>query len=218
MNTIKEYNPFKLVKKENRGNKKLIFIAIVTIILGILIGIFVYKYLKKPTKYVYLKEPKNAKLFTNIKIDPSINQGDTYDFCLSFWYLLGDWKFKNGKSKHILSKGMVRNEAFHKNSNQKWLNVCPAVFFDKKNNNMNIYIRTKRKIETIIIEDMPIHQWTHVAINNNERTTEIYINGMLRKTVALSDTPMVNNKTIKLNANKKTLINFTRLALTFNLK
>jgi hypothetical protein len=138
-------------------------------------------------KIVY-QDPKNDNAIT---IYRSRNE-DGLEFSYSTWLFIDDWNYKNGDAKHV----------FHKGNPSSWPNRAPAVYLDKTQNKLLVYMNTFLKINELVeIDNIPIKKWFHFALVVRERTMDVFINGFLKKRTVLSSLPKQNFGNVYISQN-----------------
>ena len=67
--------------------------------------------------------------------------------------------------------------------------VSPAVYFHPNTNNLVIFMSTENGFEKIMIEDIPLQEWSQITIVLNRLNLDIYQNGKLSKTYIFNSPP-----------------------------
>ena len=171
-----------------------ILIGLIIIILIIIIAILIknYKWNKENPKF--LKKIKDSKDYVEIPSELFYQPKNGYDFSFSFWVKVTNWGYKYGTLKNIFTKG--RNERYI-NENSP---VCPSIWFDKKINDMIFYIETSNGIQKFRLKDIPIGKWNNIVFVCNTKIIDLYINGLLSRTITLKAFPKINNGNLHVNS------------------
>jgi len=181
---------------------KIIFLLIVifafVILLRISISIMSWSFtaLKSP---LLIDGMVNAKQMLVIPQDPdskdantilrSVNQAGGIEFTWSVWIMIDDLQYMAGKYKHIFHKG---NDAIAENG-LNFPNNGPGLYIAPDTNALVVIMNTFNVInEEIIISDIPLNKWINVIIRCKDTTLDIYINGIITKSVKLMGVPKQN--------------------------
>jgi len=159
---------------------------IFVIILSIVFSLFVLLYNRSDTSPVLINGivPADKKMtFQNDRIKLSkVNDGLTWS--IVSWLYIDDWNYKYGQDKYVLDWTDA-----NKNGVQ--------IYFDKKNNSLNVKITTipLMKTETLIYEGISLQKWVSIIIILDNRNIDLFIDGELLKTKKLEFVPLyVNNE------------------------
>lgn len=98
---------------------------------------------------------------------------------------------RRGQWKHIFTKGVPRNVGSPEQ--------CPGLWIHPNRNALRLCIKTKDRLENIDIDNIPIKKWFHIAISVNNTIVEIYLDGLLIITKALSSIPLQNSGDLVVN-------------------
>jgi Concanavalin A-like lectin/glucanases superfamily len=141
----------------------------------------------------------NAKQMVIIPQDPSIkdsktilrsvNQDGGIEFTWSVWILIDDLQYGAGQYKHIFHKG---NDSIATNG-LNFPNNGPGLYIAPNTNELVVVMSTFNVInEEITISDIPLNKWINVIIRCRNTTLDIYINGVVTKSVKLLGVPKQN--------------------------
>jgi hypothetical protein len=141
----------------------------------------------------------NAKQMVIIPQDPSIkdsktilrsvNQDGGIEFTWSVWVLIDDLQYGAGQYKHIFHKG---NDSIATNG-LNFPNNGPGLYIAPNTNELVVVMSTFNVInEEITISDIPLNKWINVIIRCRNTTIDIYINGVVTKSVKLLGVPKQN--------------------------
>jgi hypothetical protein len=122
-------------------------------------------------------------------IPRSKNERDGIEFTWSLWVFINDLGKQDNKYRHIFHKGNV-NLA---DSGLNFPNNAPGMYLSPNKNEFTIIMNTFENInEEIKVTDVPMNKWVNVIIRCNNRTLDVYINGIITKSVLLSSVPKQN--------------------------
>lgn len=186
--------------EKNSTVSKFIFILFIIILFGLLIrvGVYIISLFTLPNKNPIVV---NGMLPTNslnkLQVNPSaanskpilrsVNENQGMEFTWSTWiYIDNASSGNNNNPKRIFSKGgdSATGNAFAMNSpglylydgttsNTNALTIVMSTFDD------NGTFSTSGSVEQIVIKNIPIQKWVNVMIRVQNRTIDIYINGVL---------------------------------------
>jgi hypothetical protein len=186
--------------EKNSTISKFVFILFIIILFGLLIrvGVYIISLFTLPNKNPIVV---NGMLPTNslnkFQVNPSIanskpilrsvNENQGMEFTWSTWIFIDNTSSgKNNSPKRIFSKGgdSVTGEPFAMNSpglylydgmtsNTNALSIVMSTFDDVG------ALSTAGSTEQIVIKNIPIQKWVNVMIRVQNRTIDVYINGVL---------------------------------------
>lgn len=127
-----------------------------------------------------------GKQYKSIESQKFIQTRSGHYYSFMFWINIDNWEYKLHEKKHIFSKGdnIYNYELLE--------NVAPAVLLDSNINNMIILVTTEAGVEKVMIKDIEIGNWNHIAIVCTPISIEIYKNGKLYSTTLLHSLPLTN--------------------------
>jgi len=181
----------------------LVFIFILLMYLGSSLII----YFHSPKKNPYLINgmvPGNKKITINqnpneddsVTILRSVNEDNGIEFTWSVWLYVNsppedDYDLNKNKFKHIFHKGnltKINNEGIFIPNN------APGLYFkfddvdgfnnqgDDMNLKLYIYMNTYKNIlEKMVINEIPLEKWLHVAVRLKDKKMDVFINGQIVK-------------------------------------
>ena len=171
-----------------------IFIVLLVIIVGLIKSSFINNEKKKLMTVTLIDGTVNSrKKFIQISSDPesmnfipiarSNNAERGIEFTYMFWIFIDDFNYKLGLWKHVM----------HKGNSTSWPDRCPGVWIAPDKNDMYIYYNTFAKIDNhVIVEEIPLNKWMHVALIAHDINFDVYINGNLKSRDVL-DSPIKQN-------------------------
>lgn len=169
---------------------KVIFIVVLILILSLLVYIIYY------AVQASNDASANSPVIVNDVIDafvarpsvslPQVTQGMNQSF--STWIYVKDWNYKFGQYKNILWKGTPT-------STSGTTTHCPSLWLYPLTNSLKVVTSTSAPegVESCDIQNIPLMTWVHIVYVLNNRTVDIYINGNLERSCALSGIPIITN-------------------------
>jgi hypothetical protein len=151
----------------------------------------------------------NPNIKGSVPIYRSINENEGIEFSWNVWFFINEQTTFNFDSSRIFSKGKMDNTNVNTLNmdinNAQYLNLSPGLFLKKNGDtyNLELIINTydsKKNVvsdendiyEKIIIENIPIQKWVSTTIVCQGKTINVYINGLLTKSVILINIPKQN--------------------------
>ena len=124
-----------------------------------------------------------------VTIYRSVNANEGIEFTWSVWVFIKDLQINSGIYKHIFSKG-------NSDLNENGLiqpNNAPGLYISKDTNSIIIIMNTFNVIdEQIEIPDIPLNKWVNVMIICRNKILDVYINGIITKSLTLVGVPKQN--------------------------
>ena len=216
--------------KDNSLVKKfaIIIVLILIFILLMYIGTSVIIYLNSPEKNPYLitgmisgsrqktilQDPNKKDSKTILR---SVNEDGGLEFTWCVWLYVNspiddDSKFKG--FKHIFHKGNITR--INDQDDKKGIfmpNNAPGLYFkynknevsysdDDKTLSLHIFMNTYKKIlEEVVINEIPIQKWFHVAVRVKQKVMDVFINGQIIKRKIFSSIPKQNYDNVHIAKN-----------------
>ena len=151
----------------------------------------------------------NPNVLNATPILRSVNQSQGLEFTWDVWFFIKDVEtlIKNQNYSLLFSKGIASQSGNSKElikSPSDLLNVCPGAYISYKGDKqgeaqltvaMNTYTDPalgNSGSETIMIPDIPLNKWVHLAIRVQSKSVDIYINGVLTQRHNLQTLPKQN--------------------------
>ena len=186
--------------EKNSTISKFVFILFIIILFGLLIrvGVYIISLFTMPSKNpIVVNGLLSTNSLTKYQVNPSVanskpilrsvNESQGMEFTWSTWVFIDNaTSGNNNNPKRIFSKGgdSETGEPFAMNSpglylydgttsNTNALTVAMTTFDDSGS------ATTSGNIETIIIKNVPIQKWVNIIIRVQNRTIDIYVNGVL---------------------------------------
>ena len=118
----------------------------------------------------------------------SINESDGIEFTWSVWIYINELN-DNGKFKHVFSKGNYgpNNLGINQPNNAPGLYISPVT--NAVTMSMNSYNEIS---EEVVVPDIPLNKWVNIMIICRNQSLDVYINGLITKSLELSGVPKQN--------------------------
>ena len=186
---------------------KIIFLIIILFVFVILfrLGLQILNFFLGPKKSPLLINGMiNGQKEYTIEVDPNIkdskpifrsnNKKQGIEFTYTAWIYIDNAFYNQNQYRHIFHKG---DDAFDDKSCHKkgvsFPNNAPGVYIRPNENALGIFMNTYDEVlEEIIIDDLPVHKWMLLTVRLQNKSMDVYINGLLVKRHELSGTPRQN--------------------------
>jgi hypothetical protein len=162
------------------------FMKIVMLIVLIMVIIVIYKMISSYMKYrrenpLYFKKNQSAQIGKKMADKLILRSVETIEYTHHMSVYINDWNYNILWFKPILVK----------TQNNKDYSIF--VYLNPIRNDLAISITCERnKNNYTLIPNFPLKRWVHLAIVVREISYEVYINGLIAKTVALSAPAKLN--------------------------
>jgi hypothetical protein len=206
---------------QNSSITKFLFILVVFIIFVLLFRFgswLLTKFLTPSKSPIILDGMTNGRNYIKINVNPSkkepkpifrsINQNQGMEFTWSTWVFVENvFSDSNEKFQRVFAKGGdedINHEMIigGKPVDNQLLNVTPGLFLESGMNKLVFVINTYDETiesseitlpyETIEIDNVPMQKWVCCTIRVQNKTVDIYINGVLTKRVNMTRIPKQN--------------------------
>jgi len=184
---------------------KIAFILVVLLVFYILLQVSMYI-----LGYIFTRSNQSPHLFdgmidankmVTIPQDPnnknaktiyrSVNQDGGLEFTWSVWLFISDLGVNTGKYRHIFNKGNDTPDPDSTGLN--YPNNAPGLYISPDINELTVIFNTYEVInEEITIPDVPMNKWFNVMIRCQNKTIDIYVNGLITKSMDLIGVPKQN--------------------------
>jgi hypothetical protein len=185
------------------------FVFLIVVLIGFFLlfnlGIYIVSWFATPDRSPYIfKGMYSTAAKKHITQDPKQNGKTIYrsnnedkgiEFTWSSWLNLELPDSTDvDKEKHIFNKGTEPDSGFNKNAPGVY-----AIQGEDENGDVNRTLNLKIKMDTIntnpddiILYDLPIQKWFHLAIRLQNKIIDIYVNGTITTRIPLSEVPNQN--------------------------
>ena len=185
----------------------LLFVIIVYVVLmKISINLLVWA-LGHSSTTTLVKGTKDAKTLSVFSQNPlsgntplfrSINERDGIEFTWSVWIFISGLTYNEGKYKTVFYKGNdnVGPDGINTPNNAPGLYIAPHT------NELIIHMNTFTVIdEKIKIPNIPMNKWVNVVIRCEGKKLDVYINGIVARSIKLAGVPKQNYGDVYVGAN-----------------
>ena len=137
--------------------------------------------------------PQNPNTKDAITLARSNNQQNGIEFTWSVWIFIDNLEYLQGKYKNVFYKGY---------ENTTSTTNAPGLYIAETKNELIVIMNTFTTIqEKIIIPNIPLNKWLNVIIRCENNILDVYINGVIIKSIELSSVPKQNFGDIFVAAN-----------------
>ena len=160
---------------------------IIMIIILLIIIFVIYKMISAYIKYrrenpIYFKKNHIAQNSKKMADKLILRPTEAIEYTHYMWIYVNDWNYNILWFKPILVKTQNNRD------------YSIFVYLNPIRNDLSISITCEHnKTNYSLIPDFPIKRWVHLAIVVREISYEVYLNGLIAKTVSLSAPPKLNN-------------------------
>jgi hypothetical protein len=135
---------------------------------------------------IFPQDPSNNNAVT---IYRSVNGTDGIEFTWSVWVYINNLQYLEGQYKHVFYKGNSNLET----NGLNFPNNSPGLYIAPNTNDLIVMMNTYNTInEEIIIQDIPLNKWVNVIIRCQNTTLDVYINGIISRSLQLNGVPKQN--------------------------
>jgi len=132
---------------------------------------------------------QDPNIYGSKTIYRSNNANGGIEFTWSVWIYISDLDTSSRKYKHVFSKGNYAPDI--DGINQP--NNAPGLYISKDTNSIIIIMNTFNVIdEQLEIPDIPLNKWVNVMIICRNKILDVYINGIITKSLTLVGVPKQN--------------------------
>lgn len=181
-----------------------IFIFFIVLRLGISVLSYFYKQ-TSPKLINGMINAKEAIIFNQdpsgnpfINIPRSSNQNDGIEFTWSCWIYINSLKYLEGQYRHVFYKG-------NNNISSDGLNApnnAPGLYITPHTNALVVMMNTYNEInKELIIPDIPISKWVNIIIRCHNQTMDVYVNGVISRSIQLEGVPKQNDGDVYVASN-----------------
>lgn len=127
---------------------------------------------------------------SNMSLPESFNQEKGITFSYSCWVRIDDFTYRPGVQKVIFTKGPTDLSS-----------SCPSLLIDGNSNTLLVKLDTYGSTEIVPISNIPAKKWLHVAIVVEQKSVDVYINGVLHTHHSIVQMPRQNSGTVHTGVN-----------------
>lgn len=156
-----------------------ILIAIIVIMLAYAIWSMVKA---RKENILHYRQGKIAKKIDKIKDQHIRRSPYVVEFTYHMFIYINDWDYGIYWIKTILKKSQNNTE------------FAPIAYFTPIKNDLTVCVTSDdNKNNSVTVEDFPLKRWTHMAIVVNDSTLEVYVGGLLAKSLNMGGSAKLNN-------------------------
>jgi len=174
-----------------------IIVFVILLILSIQLMGWLYTFFKSPLLFKGMIDASSTSL--TIPQDPSVqgsntllrsvNQNGGIEFTWSVWIMVNNIPNNGSQYAHIFHKGNYGVA----NNGLNFPNNGPGLYIAPNTNQLVVIMNTYEVInEEITISDIPMNKWVNVIIRCRNTTLDVYINGVITKSMKLIGVPKQN--------------------------
>ena len=127
---------------------------------------------------------------SNVALPVSLNQDQGITFSYSCWVRIDNFAYRPGVQKVIFTKGPADLSS-----------SCPSLLIDGNTNTLLVKLDTYGATEIVPISNIPAKKWIHVAIVVEQKSVDVYINGVLHTHHSIIQVPRQNSGTVHTGIN-----------------
>jgi len=138
-----------------------------------------------------LSFPQNPSKKGSMPINRSENGPSGIEFTWSVWLFINDIKTNNGNMyQHIFHKGNAEQDPA---TGLNFPNNAPGLYISPKTNELTLIMNTYDNInEEVTIPNIPLHKWINIIIRCRNTNLDVYVNGIVTKSMQLLSVPKQN--------------------------
>jgi len=122
----------------------------------------------------------------------SVNGPNGIEFTWSVWIYISHMK-STGQYSHIFSKGNANIQTSGDSMGLNFPNNAPGLYLSPNTNELTLIMNTYEVInEKITIPDIPVNKWINVIIRCRNKNIDVYINGVITRSIELMGVPKQN--------------------------
>lgn len=127
---------------------------------------------------------------SNVALPVSLNQDQGITFSYSCWIRIDNFAYRPGVQKVIFTKGPTDLSS-----------SCPSLLIDGNTNTLLVKLDTYGATEIVPISNIPAKKWIHLAIVVEQKSVDVYINGILHTHHSIVQLPRQNSGTVHTGVN-----------------
>lgn len=131
-----------------------------------------------------------SSIDSNVALPQSLNQDEGITFSYSCWVRIDDFTYRPGVQKVIFTKGPTDLSS-----------SCPSLLIDGNSNTLLVKLDTYGSTEIVPISNIPAKKWLHVVIVVEQKSVDVYINGILHTHHSIVQLPRQNSGTVHTGVN-----------------
>lgn len=138
--------------------------------------------------------PQNPSIQSSVNIPRSSNEDEGIEFTWSCWVFIDNLTYNSGKYRCVFYKGNDFSMSnLEENQGLNFPNNAPGLYLAPDTNDLVVFMNTFNVVnEKITIKDIPLNKWVNVIIRCQNKTLDIYVNGVVTKSHKLQGVPRQN--------------------------
>ena len=134
----------------------------------------------------------------SVTVYRSANANDGIEFTWSVWIFIENMQYNQGLYKTVFFKG--NNSILPSGLNGP--NNAPGLFIAPYTNTLVILMNTyETMVQELTIPDIPLNKWVNVIMRCQNKTFDVYVNGVVTRSVELFGVPKQNYGSVYVAAN-----------------
>ena len=181
--------------------------SIVIIIVIIVLLVIIWKYvLSDPNTLQGIQSGQTASTISASSLATNGSSVPSSNFAYSVWFYINDWNYRYGETKVVFGRMGAKSTTGNGSiEGVSGLDPCPAVTLGAVENNVFVsvgcYLGVNQEpttpggrtiVKTCSVTNIPIQKWVSTTIVCQGKTINVYINGLLTKSVTLINIPKQN--------------------------
>lgn len=190
------------------GQFAFLLFAIFIFIILLRLGIFALTYFLKTSNTKLINGMIDAKQSLTFNQDPSgnpytaiprsDNEEDGIEFTWSVWIYINNLNYLNNQYRTVFFKG-------NNNLTPNGLNMpnnAPGLYITPNKNSLVVMMSTFNDInKEVVIPNIPVNKWVNVIIRCEDKNLQVYINGIVTRSVKLMGVPKQNYGDVYVSTN-----------------
>jgi len=143
--------------------------------------------------------PQDPKVNGSVTINRSKNGPAGIELTWSVWIYINDLEYLSGQYRNIFHKG---NNTFDSTTGLNQPNNAPGLYISPTSNELTVIMNTYDVVnEQIVIPNIPMNKWMNVIIRCRNQNLDVYMNGVIAKSIVLNGVPKQNYGNVYVAAN-----------------
>lgn len=138
--------------------------------------------------------PQNPAVQGAVNIPRSSNEDEGIEFTWSCWIFIDNLTYNTDQYKCVFYKGNEFSTSnLEESQGLNFPNNAPGLYIAPNTNDLVVFMNTFNVVnEKITIKDIPLNKWVNVIIRCQNKTLDVYINGVITKSHKLQGVPKQN--------------------------
>ncbi len=196
---------------------KIIMIVIAVVLVVFIIIQFYHSFSNFKNQQLYLINGNSSanymKTINGSLIPFPQNQPQGVEYSYSFWLFVQEWPTLSPLNPTTHACVLYKGTNYHTlqptvTSGYNPVNIpsqAPGIYLNRETNNLTVFVNTLSSSSTVPltsfdVENIPIQEWVHVTFVQTGNICNVYINGNIKKSITLENTPALNYGDLYVNA------------------